>query len=52
MPYTPDLLGFISKFGTVTGYYDGQGHYARVLPASQNLFAWNSTTEQLDADPA
>ena len=42
MPYTPDLLGFLSKFGTVTGYFDGQGHYARVLPASQNLFSWNA----------
>jgi phospholipid/cholesterol/gamma-HCH transport system substrate-binding protein len=48
VPYTPDLLGFISKFGEVTAYYDANGHYARILPASQNLFAYNQTTEQLD----
>ena len=33
VPYTPDLLGFVSKFGEVTAYYDANGHYARVLPA-------------------
>ena len=48
VPYTPDLMGFISKFGEVSAFYDGQGHYARILPASQNLFAWNPTTEVLD----
>lgn len=48
VPYTPDLLGFISKFGEVTAYYDANGHYARVLPASANLFAYNSATSQLD----
>lgn len=48
VPYTPDLLGFISKFGEVTAYYDVQGHYARILPASQNVFAYNQATEQLD----
>jgi phospholipid/cholesterol/gamma-HCH transport system substrate-binding protein len=50
-PYTPDLLGFISKFGEVTGYYDGEGHYARVMPASQNLFAWNQASGQLTPIP-
>lgn len=48
VPYTPDLLGFLSKFGEVTAFYDVQGHYARVLPASQNIFAWNQATEVLD----
>ncbi len=48
VPYTPDLLGFISKFGQVTAYYDANGHYARVLPASANLFAYNEGTSQLD----
>jgi phospholipid/cholesterol/gamma-HCH transport system substrate-binding protein len=47
VPYTPDLLGFISKFGEVTAYYDSEGHYARVQPSSANLFAWNETTGQL-----
>ena len=51
VPYTPDLLGFISKFGEVTAYYDGQGHYARVHPSTENLFAWDETTEQLRPIP-
>ena len=48
IPYTPDLLGFITKFGQVTAYYDANGHYARVLPASQNLFEYNPATEELE----
>jgi phospholipid/cholesterol/gamma-HCH transport system substrate-binding protein len=36
--YTPDLFNAISKFGEVTGYYDGNGHYARVATGLQNLF--------------
>jgi phospholipid/cholesterol/gamma-HCH transport system substrate-binding protein len=48
VPYTPDLLGFISKFGEVTAYYDADGHYARVQPSSANLFAYNEGTSQLD----
>jgi phospholipid/cholesterol/gamma-HCH transport system substrate-binding protein len=51
VPYTPDLLGFISKFGEVTAYYDANGHYARVLPASANLFDYNELTGQLDPIP-
>jgi phospholipid/cholesterol/gamma-HCH transport system substrate-binding protein len=30
--YTPDLAGWLSKFGVVAGFYDGNGHYARVMP--------------------
>jgi phospholipid/cholesterol/gamma-HCH transport system substrate-binding protein len=30
--YTPDLAGWITKFGQVAGYYDANGHYARVQP--------------------
>jgi phospholipid/cholesterol/gamma-HCH transport system substrate-binding protein len=47
VPYTPDLMGFISKFGEVTAFYDGNGHYARVQPSSANLFSWDQTTGQL-----
>jgi phospholipid/cholesterol/gamma-HCH transport system substrate-binding protein len=36
--YTPDLFNAISKFGEVSGYYDGNGHYARVATGLQNLF--------------
>ncbi len=37
-PYTPDILAWLSKFGEVTAYYDGQGHYGRVQPAGANPF--------------
>lgn len=40
-PYTPDVLAWLSKFGQVTAYYDGNGHYARVMPAASNVFAYN-----------
>lgn len=30
--YTPDLTGFITKFGQVAGSYDANGHYARIMP--------------------
>ena len=37
-PYTPDLLGFLSKFAEVSAYYDANGHYARVSTADANWF--------------
>jgi phospholipid/cholesterol/gamma-HCH transport system substrate-binding protein len=30
--YTPDLAGWLTKFAEVAGYYDANGHYARVSP--------------------
>ena len=30
--YTPDLAGWITKFGAVAGYFDANGNYARVMP--------------------
>jgi phospholipid/cholesterol/gamma-HCH transport system substrate-binding protein len=30
--YTPDLAGWLTKFGQVAAYYDANGHYARVQP--------------------
>jgi phospholipid/cholesterol/gamma-HCH transport system substrate-binding protein len=30
--YTPDLAGWITKFAEDAGYYDANGHYARVMP--------------------
>jgi phospholipid/cholesterol/gamma-HCH transport system substrate-binding protein len=30
--FTPDLTGFITKFGQVASNYDANGHYARVQP--------------------
>jgi phospholipid/cholesterol/gamma-HCH transport system substrate-binding protein len=31
-PYSPDLVGFLRDFGGDSGYYDANGHYARVAP--------------------
>ena len=30
--YTPDIAGWITKFAEDAGYYDANGHYARVMP--------------------
>jgi phospholipid/cholesterol/gamma-HCH transport system substrate-binding protein len=30
--FTPDLVGWITKFGQAAAYYDANGHYARVMP--------------------
>ena len=30
--YTPDLVGWVTKFGQAAAYYDANGHYARVQP--------------------
>jgi phospholipid/cholesterol/gamma-HCH transport system substrate-binding protein len=46
-PYMPDLLGWISKFGQVTSYYDANGHYAKVQPANSDIFRYDEA-----ADPA
>jgi phospholipid/cholesterol/gamma-HCH transport system substrate-binding protein len=45
-PYAPDLEGFVRNFGTSAGYYDGDGHYARVSPVFDNfaLGAGNTLT--------
>jgi len=46
-PYAPDLIGSFSKLGSVSGYYDGNGHYARVQPAGVNTFDYNTATNVL-----
>jgi hypothetical protein len=50
-PYSPDLVGTLSKLTQITGYYDANGHYARVEAAGLNLFNYNSGTSQLDPIP-
>ena len=47
-PYTPDLIAWLSKFGEVTAYYDGNGHYARVQPAGANVFNYNTVSQRRD----
>ena len=47
-PYFPDLLGWVTKFGQVTAYYDANGHYARVQPTGANIFSYDSGTSELN----
>jgi phospholipid/cholesterol/gamma-HCH transport system substrate-binding protein len=46
-PYAPDLAGWITHFATVPGYYDANGHYARVLPIF-NAFSYDPSANQLN----
>jgi phospholipid/cholesterol/gamma-HCH transport system substrate-binding protein len=45
--YTPDIFNGFGRLGQITGYYDGNGHYARVQFAL-NLFNRNSETGELE----
>jgi phospholipid/cholesterol/gamma-HCH transport system substrate-binding protein len=36
--YAPDIFNGFGKLGQVTGYYDGNGHYARVQFSNLNIF--------------
>jgi phospholipid/cholesterol/gamma-HCH transport system substrate-binding protein len=46
-PYAPDLAGWITHFAEVPGYYDANGHYARVLPIF-NAFSYDQANNQLN----
>jgi phospholipid/cholesterol/gamma-HCH transport system substrate-binding protein len=46
-PYAPDLGAWITHFATVPGYYDANGHYARVLPIF-NAFSFDQGANQLN----
>ena len=37
--YTPDFFNGLAKLGQITGYYDANGHYARVSFSDLNLFS-------------
>ena len=41
-PYTPDLTGWITKFGQAANPYDANGHYARIQPIF-NQFQYTET---------
>jgi phospholipid/cholesterol/gamma-HCH transport system substrate-binding protein len=41
-PYTPDLTGWITKFGQSANPYDANGHYARIQPIF-NQFQYSET---------
>ena len=44
----PDVMQALGKLGAVSGYYDANGHYFRVLAADANVFEWNSGTHVLE----
>jgi len=46
--YMPDFFNGFGKLGQVTGYYDGNGHYARVGLAGLNLFKYNTGSGELE----
>jgi phospholipid/cholesterol/gamma-HCH transport system substrate-binding protein len=37
--YTPDFFNGLAKTGQITGYYDANGHYARVSFSDLNIFS-------------
>jgi len=45
--YTPDFFNGLGKLGQITGYYDGNGHYARAQVAL-NLFQRDGSTGKLE----
>jgi phospholipid/cholesterol/gamma-HCH transport system substrate-binding protein len=45
--YTPEIFNGLGKLGQITGYYDSNGHYARVQLAL-NMFSRNSGTGELE----
>jgi phospholipid/cholesterol/gamma-HCH transport system substrate-binding protein len=51
-PYSPDLTGWITKFGQAASSYDANGHYARIQPIF-NQFQYTETPlgPVLDAAP-
>ena len=40
--YTPDIFNGFAKLGQVTGFYDANGHYARVSFADLNIFNYSA----------
>jgi phospholipid/cholesterol/gamma-HCH transport system substrate-binding protein len=39
--YTPDIFNGFAKLGQITGYYDANGHYARISFSNLNLFNYS-----------
>lgn len=49
--YTPDIFNGFGKVGQIAGYYDANGHYARVGLAGLGIFAFEGDGEELDPIP-
>jgi phospholipid/cholesterol/gamma-HCH transport system substrate-binding protein len=50
-PYTPDVLAALGRLGQITGYYDADGHYARVAPAGLGIYHYDAGTQNLEPIP-
>ena len=46
--YTPDIFNGFGKVGQITGYYDANGHYARVSFSNLNLFDYDDSSGALE----
>ena len=46
-PYWGEFVNGFANLGQITGYYDANGHFARVQPGGLNLFDYDSGTEML-----
>lgn len=47
-PYWGEFINGFSNLGQITGYYDANGHFARVQAAGVNLFDYDEGTETLN----
>jgi phospholipid/cholesterol/gamma-HCH transport system substrate-binding protein len=50
-PYMPDLTAGIAHLNAVTGYYDANGHYARVQPAGLGVFTLAGAASPFTFEP-
>ncbi len=49
--YAPDLLNAFGKVGQLTGYYDGNGNYARLQFSNLNIFERDASSGALEPIP-
>lgn len=47
-PYWGEFINGFANLGQITGYYDANGHFARVQPAGLNLFEYDSGSQVLN----
>lgn len=49
--YTPDIFNGFGKIGQASGYYDANGHYARIQLPNLNIFDYDEENGELDPIP-
>jgi phospholipid/cholesterol/gamma-HCH transport system substrate-binding protein len=50
-PYMPDLMSAIAHLNQISGYYDADGHYARVQPAGLGVFGLDGAAPDFTFTP-